>query len=95
MPVQRVSPLITLFVRGLPRSATEDSVSALFAEYGVVRAVDVSRDIFSGDCRGFATVDMEGHEGRAAMAGLDGREINGSVLRVGQNRPKTARGRRR
>jgi RNA recognition motif-containing protein len=87
--------MITLFIRGLPRSATEESVTALFAQYGVVRAVDVVRDIFSGDCKGFATVDMEGHEGRAAMAALDGREVDGSILRVGLSRPKVGRGGRR
>lgn len=87
--------LITLFVRGLPKSSTEQSVSTLFTEYGIVRAITVSTDIFSGDCRGFATIDMEGHEARAAMAALDGREIDGSVLRVGPNRPGKGRGGRR
>lgn len=80
--------MISLFVRGLPRSATEESVTALFAEYGVVRAVNVSTDIFSGDCRGFASIDMEGHEARAAMAGLDGKSVDGSVIHVAPDRPK-------
>jgi RNA recognition motif-containing protein len=84
--------MITLFVRGLPRSSTEQSVTELFNQYGVVRSIKLSTDIFSGDCRGFATVDMEGHEARAAMSGLDGREINGSQIRVGPNRPKNRRG---
>lgn len=93
--VNRGSPLITLFIRGLPRSATENSVSALFAPYGIVRTVDVVRDIFSGDCRGFATVSMEGHEGRAAIAALDGSDVDGSVIRVARERPKSGRGGRR
>lgn len=84
--------MITLFIRGLPRSATEQSVTALFAQYGVVRAVDVVRDIFSGDCKGFATVNMEGHEGRAAISGLDGSEVSGSIIHVNLNRPRNARG---
>lgn len=87
--------MITLFVRGLPRSSTEASVTALFNEFGVVRAVKLTKDIFSGDCKGFATVDMEGHEGRAAMAALDGREVDGSLIHVGPNRPKDKRGARR
>ena len=84
--------MITLFVRGLPRSSTEDSVKALFSEFGAVRAINVVTDIFSGDCKGFATVDMEGHEGRAAIAALDGRDFQGSPLRVGLDRPKNKRG---
>jgi hypothetical protein len=38
---------------------------------------------------------MEGHEGRAAIAALDGSELDGSLLRVAQNRPKPGRGGRR
>lgn len=83
--------MISLFIRGLPRSATESSVSELFSQYGSVRAVNVACDIFSGECRGFATIDMEGHEARAAMSALDGSEVSGSVIRVGQNRPKNSR----
>jgi RNA recognition motif-containing protein len=87
--------LITLSVRGLPRSATEESVTALFTEYGVVRSLKLVKDLFSGECKGFAIIDMEGHEARAAMAALDGSEFNGSMLRVGPDRPKKGRGGRR
>lgn len=86
--------MITLFIRGLPRSSTEESLSSLFGQYGNVRSITVSRDIFSGDCRGFATVDMEGHEARAAMSALDGSELDSSIIRVGPNKPKKG-GRRR
>lgn len=87
--------LITLSVRGLPQSTTEETLTALFAEYGKIRSIKLVRDIFSGNCKGFATVDMEGHEARAAMAALDGRDFNGSLIRVGPDRPRKARGKRR
>jgi RNA recognition motif-containing protein len=87
--------LITLSVRGLPRSTTEEALKALFSQYGVVRAFTMSRDIFSGDCRGFATIDMEGHEARAAISALDNSDYNGSMIRVGPDRPKKGRGGRR
>jgi hypothetical protein len=39
---------------------------------------------------------MEGHEARAAISALDGKEINGSVLRVGPERKSGGnKGRRR
>ena len=91
----RPNRLITLFVRGLPRSSTEESVEAIFAEYGKVREVKLVKDIFSGECKGFATVSMEGHEGRAAMSALDGKTINGAAINVGIDRPKKGRGGRR
>lgn len=87
--------MITLSVRGLPRSTTEESLTALFAEYGVVRSLKIAKDLFSGDCRGFATIDMEGHEARAAIAALDGRDLGGSRIRVGPDRPKYVKGRKR
>ena len=91
----RSKSLITLSVRGLPRSTTEESLTALFAEHGVVRSLKLAKDLFSGHCKGFATIDMEGHEARAAIAALDGREIDGSLIRVGPDRPRKGRGGRR
>jgi len=80
--------MITIIVRGLPGSATEDSVNELFGKYGVVRSMKMARDIFSGQCKGFATVEMEGHEARAAMEALDGYEMDGRQIRVGPDRDK-------
>ena len=87
--------MITLSVRGLPRSATEESVTALFTKYGPVRSLKMAKDLFSGDCKGFAVIDMEGHEARAAMTALDGSEFDGSLIRVGPDRPKKGRGGKR
>ncbi|MCU7892362.1 MAG: RNA-binding protein [Candidatus Thiodiazotropha sp. (ex Ustalcina ferruginea)] len=87
--------MITLSVRGLPRSTTEESLTALFTEYGVVRSLKMAKDLFSGDCKGFATIDMEGHEARAAIAALDGSELSGSMIRVGLDRPRKGRGGKR
>jgi RNA recognition motif-containing protein len=87
--------MITLSVRGLPRSTTEESLTALFTEFGVVRSLKLAKDLFSGDCKGFAIIDMEGHEARAAIAALDGRELSGSIIRVGPDRPKKGKNKKR
>lgn len=78
--------MITLFVNSLPRSTTEESLTELFSQYGTVRALKLAKDIFSGDCKGFATINMEGHEARAAIAALDGAEFEGKQIRVGLDR---------
>ena len=67
----------------------------LFSDFGVVRSITVSSDIFTGKCRGFGTVAMEGHEARAAIAGLNGKMIGNQPLRVRFENPKARRGRRR
>ena len=86
-----------LFVGNLPQDATEESVRSMFAEFGTVRSVSVASDIFTGKCKGFGFIEMEGHEARAAQAALDGNMIGGSdrSLRVRFEDPKAARGRRR
>ena len=88
--------MITLSVRGLPRSTTDENLTTLFSEYGTIRSLKLVKDLFSGECKGFAILDMEGHEARAAIAALDGSNLNGSLIRVGPDRPKKGRsGRRR
>jgi RNA recognition motif-containing protein len=86
-----------LFIGNLPANATNESVNSLFSEYGKVRSVDVATDIFSGKCRGFGFIEMEGHEARAAMAALDGKSVDGQNLKVREEKPggRGGRGRRR
>lgn len=71
-----------IFVGSLPNDATDDSVRELFSEFGTVRSIKLVSDVFSGKCRGFGFVEMEGHEARAAIAGLDGKTYCGKQLKV-------------
>lgn len=83
-----------LFVGNLPPDTTEKSVQDLFSEYGTVRSINLVADLFTGKCRGFCFVEMEGHEARAAMAGLDGKTFGGNNLRIKFEEPRGTRGRR-
>ena len=86
----------TLFVGNIAPQATENELIALFSEYGTVRKLEMPRDIFTGRCKGFAFVDMEGHEARAAMAVLDGKLFMDNSLKVRDEKPKfKGKGRRR
>jgi len=71
-----------MFVGNLPADTKEDAVRELFSEYGTVRSIRIASDVFTGKCRGFGFVEMEGHEARAAMAGLDGKTFGGNLLKV-------------
>ena len=85
-----------LFVGSLPPSTTEDSLQALFSEYGTVRSMNLIKDLFSGNCKGFAFLEMEGHEARAAIAGLDGKSVEGHFIKVKFEEPrKGQKGKRR
>ncbi|MEM7209510.1 MAG: RNA-binding protein [Pseudomonadota bacterium] len=74
--------MVTLSIRGLSPCTTEESLSKLFSEFGVVHSVSVVRDLFTGKCRGFATIKMEGHEARLALSEMNNREVSGSTIRV-------------
>lgn len=71
-----------VFVGSLPPSTTEESLLALFAPFGKVRSIKLVKDLFSGNCKGFGFLEMEGHEARAAIAGLDGKPFEGNLLKV-------------
>ncbi|GAB4346856.1 MAG: RNA-binding protein [Gammaproteobacteria bacterium] len=85
-----------LYVGNLPQDATEESISTLFSQYGTVRSIRLASDVFSGKCRGFGFIEMEGHEARAAVSALDGKEFGARPLRVRFEKPKAVgRGRGR
>ena len=71
-----------IFVGSLPSNATEETVTELFTEFGKVRSIHLVQDVFTRTCKGFGFVEMEGHEARAAIAGLDGRMYEGKQLKV-------------
>ena len=85
-----------LFVGNLSESATEKNITELFSQFGKVRSIKLATDVFSGKCRGFGFIEMEGHEARAAIEGLNGEEHDGKRLKVNFEMPKKGgRGRRR
>lgn len=80
-----------LFIGNLPTSTNLQELETLFSEFGRVRSSQLVTDVFSGKCKGFGFIEMEGHEARAAIAGLNGKDFNGQPLRVNFETPKTGR----
>jgi len=71
-----------LFVGSLPPTTTEKSLQELFSQFGKVHSMKLVKDLFSGQCKGFGFIEMEGHEARAAIAELDGKAYEGKFLKV-------------
>ena len=80
-----------LFIGNLPINTNEDELRALFSEFGTVRSFRLVTDVFSGQCKGFGFIEMEGHEARAAIAGLNGKDFNGKPLKVNFEVPRRRR----
>jgi RNA recognition motif-containing protein len=83
--------MLSISVRGLPRQMTEKDLTELFEAHGRVHGLKMARDLFSGECKGFAELQMEGHEARAAIAALNGSTQGTEMIRVGlksEDRPR-------
>ena len=80
-----------LFIGNLPSDAKEQDLKALFSEFGKIRSFQLITDIFSGQCKGFGFIEMEGHEARAAIAALNGKDFNGKPMKVNFESPKAGR----
>ena len=79
----KLKNLKKLFIGNLPASTSETDLQNLFSQFGTVRSLKLVTDIFTDQCKGFGFIGMEGHEARAAIAGLDGKNFNGNSLKVG------------
>jgi RNA recognition motif-containing protein len=78
-----------IFVGNLSRSATSEALRQEFEKFGQVASVDIVKDKFSGESRGFGFVEMPSKtEAQAAISGLSGREIDGKSLNVNEARPR-------
>ncbi|MBZ5606354.1 MAG: RNA-binding protein [Acidobacteriia bacterium] len=78
-----------IFVGNLDFGATEESVRALFEEYGAVERVSVLKDRDTGRSRGFGFVEMSNaDEADRAINALNGFNFGGRALNVNEARPK-------
>ena len=72
---------------------TEDRLRELFQGYGEVTRVSIITDRDTGRPRGFAFVEMATDEAaNAAIAALDGQQVDGRTLRVNEARPRRSGG---
>jgi cold-inducible RNA-binding protein len=79
-----------IYVGNLAYSATEDDIRALFEPFGQVESVAIIKDKYSGQSKGFGFVEMGSkNEGEAAIAGLNGKDMNGRALNINEARPRT------
>ncbi len=84
-----------LFVGGLPFSMSDQDLSDAFAQFGTVVSAKVVTDRETGRSKGFGFVEYDSEdEGKAAIDGLDGKELGGRTVHVSQAREREERPRR-
>lgn len=78
-----------LYVGNLSKQVTDSQLNDLATEYGKPISAAVATERGSGDSKGFGFVEFgSDDEARAAIAGLDGRDVNGQALKVNEARPR-------
>lgn len=82
-----------LYVGNLTYEVTDSELSTMFAPHGTVESAQVIMDRDTGRSKGFGFVEMSADkEAQAAIAALNGKEVNGRALTVNEARPKSEGG---
>ena len=81
-----------LYVGNLPYSTTSQELNDMFAAHGSVKSADVIMDRETGRSKGFGFVEMGGEsEAKAAIAAMNGLQMNGRPLTVNEAKPREDR----
>jgi len=83
---------VNIFVGNLAYSATDHDLRQLFEQYGVVDKVNLITDRDTGRPRGFGFVEMpDSQAAKAAIQGLQGKELAGRAITVNEAKPREPR----
>jgi len=78
-----------LHVGNLSKQVTDAQLNDLAVPFGKVVSANVATERSSGDSKGFGFVEFStADEARAAITGLDGRDVNGQALKVSEAKPR-------
>ena len=81
-----------LYVGNLSYGVTSETLAAEFGAFGKVDSADVIIDRMSGRSKGFGFVEMSNDdEAKAAIAGMNGKDLEGRALIVNEARPPAPR----
>ncbi|HEY9675092.1 MAG TPA: RNA-binding protein [Waterburya sp.] len=84
---------MSIYVGNLSYDVAQEDLTAVFAEYGTVKRVQLPTDRETGRLRGFAFVEMGTEaEEAAAIEALDGAEWMGRDMKVNKAKPREDRG---
>ena len=83
---------MNIYVGNLDDSVTEGSLKDAFSEFGEVSSVNIIKDKYSGQSRGFGFVEMpDNSEADKALKTLNGSQLKGRDIIVNQAKPRRER----
>jgi len=76
---------MNIYVGNLSPEVTEDDLRVVFEAYGQVESVNLVKDRFSGESRGFGFVQMPSREeAQSALEGANEHDLKGRAIRVSE-----------
>ena len=77
-----------LHIGNLAKTVTDAELKALVVSFGEPVSLEIIRDN-TGGSKGFGFIEFANDDqARAAMKALDGKDINGQIVKVGEARPR-------
>ena len=78
-----------LYVGNLPKRVTDMQLNELAVPFGALISATVATERGNGTSRGFGFVEYGNDDhARAAIAGLNGHDIDGNTLKVNEAKPR-------
>lgn len=86
---------MNMYIGNLAYNVTEQDLVEAFSQFGTIESVNVIKDRFSGQSKGFGFVDMpDNSEADKAIKALNGTQIKGRSIKINQANQKKTRGRK-
>jgi RNA recognition motif-containing protein len=80
---------VKLYVGNLSKQITEAQFTDLLKPFGKAEKVGIAKDKATGESRGFGFAEFpDATEANAAIAGLNGKMVEGQALKVNEARSK-------
>lgn len=87
---------MNIYIGNLAYSVTADDLKTIFSEYGEVASVNLIKDRFSGQSKGFGFIEMPNNsEADTAIKALNKSELQGRDIKVNQAEQKKKKQQRR
>jgi len=81
-----------LYVGNLSKQVTDAQLNDVAVPFGTLVSANVATERSSGESKGFGFIEFSNaDEARAAIAALDGRDVNGQALKVNEAKPRKDR----
>jgi RNA recognition motif-containing protein len=85
----KISVKMNIYAGNLSWNLKDQDLSNLFAQHGEVSSAKIVTDKFTGRSKGFGFVEMPNDDqANAAIAALNGTEVDGRSIVVNESRPK-------